>query len=58
MNFCRNLQFRTFVIFVTENSNKHFCKLDEILRNFPGWQSFVFETVYETFGFESWHFMQ
>ena len=35
MKFCQNLHFPTFVIFVAQISNKHFCKLDEILRNFP-----------------------
>ena len=58
MKFCQNLQFLTFVIFVAEISNKHFCKLDRILRNFPSWQIFVFVTVYEIFGFEFCHFMQ
>ena len=33
MKFCHNLQFLTFfVILVAEISNKHFCKLDKILR--------------------------
>ena len=45
MKFYQNFQFPTFVIFVAEISNKHFCKLDkldEILRNFRSWQIFVF----------------
>ena len=53
----KNLQFLTFLVTVVEISNKHFCKLDKILRNFPSWQNFVFVTVYEIFGFEFCHFM-
>ena len=53
----QNLQFLTFLVTVVEFSNKHFCKLDKILRNFPNWQNFVFVTVYEIFGFEFCHFM-
>ena len=51
------MQFLTFLVTVVEISNKHFCKLDKILRNFPSWQNFVFVTVYEIFGFEFCHFM-
>ena len=51
------MQFSTFLVTVVEISNKHFCKLDKILRNFPSWQNFVFVTVYEIFGFEFCHFM-
>ena len=58
MKFCQNLHFLTFVIFVAEISNKHFCKLDKILRNFCSWQIFVLVTVYEIFGFEFCHFKQ
>ena len=53
----QNLQFLTFLVTVVEISNKHFCKPDKILRNFPSWQNFVFVTVYEIFGFEFCHFM-
>ena len=52
IKFCQNFQFLTFVIFVAEISNKHFCKLDKILRNFPSWHFFVFVTVFKKFGFE------
>ena len=31
---------QTFSVRVVEISNKHFCKLDRILRNFPSWQFF------------------
>ena len=34
MKFGQNLQFLTFVTFVAEISNKNFCKLDKIQRNF------------------------
>ena len=51
-----NFQFLTFVIFVAEISNKHFCKLDKILRNFPSWHFFVFVTVFKKFGFEICNF--
>ena len=56
IKFCQNFQFLTFVIFVAEISNKHFCKLDKILRNFPSWQNFVFVTVFKKFGFEICNF--
>ena len=49
--------FQTFQTLITLISNKHFCKLDKILRNFPSWQNFVFVTVYGIFGFEFCHFM-
>ena len=39
-------------------SNKHFCKLGKIVRNFCSWQNFVFVTVCELFGFEVCHFKQ
>ena len=52
IKFCQNSQFLTFVIFVAEISNRHFCKLDKILRNFPSWHFFVFVTVFKKFGFE------
>ena len=58
MKFCENLQFLTFVIFVAGISNKLFCELDKISRNYPSWQIFVFLTVYEIFGFEFGHFKQ
>ena len=58
MKFCQNLLFLTFALSVAEISNKHFCKLDEILRNFPSWQISVFMTVYDIFGFEFGHFKQ
>ena len=41
----QNLQFSTFLVTVVEISNKHFCKLDKVFRNFPSWQKFVFVTV-------------
>ena len=56
MKFCQNFQFLTFVIFVAEVSNKHFCKLDKIFRNFCSWQFFVFVTVLKIFGFETRNF--
>ena len=34
IKFCQKLQFLTNVFFVTEISNRHFCKLDKFLRNF------------------------
>ena len=58
MKFCLILQFLTFVVFVADISNKHFCKVDKILSNFYSLQSFVLETVYKLFGFESGHFKQ
>ena len=56
MKFCQNFQFLTFVIFVAEISNKHFCKLDKILRNFCSWQFFVFVRVLKVFEFETRNF--
>ena len=56
MKFCQNFHFLTFVIFVAEISNKHFCKLDKIRRNFCSWKFFVFETVLKIFGFETRNF--
>ena len=32
IKFSQNFQFLTFVIFVAEIPNKHFCKLDKILK--------------------------
>ena len=52
MELCQNVQILTYVDFVTEISNKHFCKLDEIRRNFPSCQKFVVVTVCELFDFE------
>ena len=34
MKIRQNPQFLSFVIFVGENLNEHFCKLKKILRNF------------------------
>ena len=51
------MQFLTFLVTVVELSNKHFCKLKKILRNFPSWQTFVFVAVYEMIGFEFCHFL-
>ena len=56
IKICQNFQFLTFVIFVAEISNKQFCKLDKILRNFPSWHVFVFVTVFKKFGFEICNF--
>ena len=56
MKFCQKFQFLTFVIFVAEISNKQFCKLNKILRNFCSWQFFVFVTVSKIFGFETRNF--
>ena len=56
IKFYQNFHFLTFVIFVAEISNKHFCKLDKILRNFPSWHFFVFVTVFMKFGFEICNF--
>ena len=53
MKFCQNFQFLTFVIFVAEISNDHFCKLDKIVRNFCSWQFFVFVTVLKIYGFKN-----
>ena len=58
MKIDQNFQFLTFVIFVAEIPNKHFCKLDKILRNFCTWQFFVFVTVLKIFGFEIRNFKQ
>ena len=37
---------------------EYFWKLHKILRNFPGWQFFVFVTVFQIFGFEISNFKQ
>ena len=36
-----------FSNFFVKISNKQFCELDKIPRNFPNWQNFVLVTVYE-----------
>ena len=58
IKFPQNWLFPTFLIWVVKFSNKHFCKLDKIPRNFWSWQLFAFETVYEICGFEVCHFNQ
>ena len=58
IKFCQNLQFLTNVFFVTEISNRHFCKLDKFLRNFLNWQFFVFLIVFEIDWFETCIFAQ
>ena len=54
--FCPNFKLLILEIFVAENSNKHFCKLDKILRNFPSWHVFVSVTVFKKFRFEICNF--
>ena len=51
--FCQNIQFLAFVIFVSEISNKHFRKLDKSLRNFCSLQFSAFVTVFKIFGFKN-----
>ena len=58
MKFCHNFEFLTFVVFVAKTSNKLFCELDKLLRNFCSWQMFVFVRVYEIFSFEVCNFKQ
>ena len=58
IKFRQNLQFLTFVIFIAENSNKYFCKIQKILINFPSWQYFVFLAVFKIIGFEISNFKQ
>ena len=54
--FFQNFKLLILEIFVAEISNKHFCKLDKILRNFPSWHVFVFVTVFKKFRFEICNF--
>ena len=42
--FCSNQLFVTFSIFVSEIFKKHYCKLDEILRNYYFWCFSTFST--------------
>ena len=58
INFGQNLPFLTFLILVVEVSNKDFCKLDQILRNFSYWQNCVFAIVFEICEFENRIFRQ
>ena len=56
MKFCQNFQFLTFVIFVAEIPNKHFCKLDKILKKTFVADNFLNLSVLEKFGFENRNF--